>query len=427
MFFSQKILNWFHIYGRKSLPWHKKNIYQIWISEIMLQQTQVKTVIPYFKKFIKKFPTIKSLASSSINEILHLWSGLGYYQRAHRIHKTAILICKNYHGIFPNNIHEINKLPGIGKSTAGAILSFAYNFGYAVLDGNVKRVLIRYHSIDINNIKKEKLNKKLWNLIYQHLPVHQSSKFNQAMMDIGSFICTSKKPNCLICPLNYSCQYYIHDMHFTKEKTKKKNKIGILFTIIQYKNFYFLIQLKNTSIWKKLFYFPLTSFLISKEKWEQAKKNSNTVIHPFIHYISNIKLHIFTQIIKIKKKKTYNNIIQKKIWYNIFNPQKIGIPSPIRKIFTSLQKPVKKNMKKKYKRIIFCFFLKKEEEGLEYPFFPGKTGQKIYQEISKKAWSFWLIQQTKIINEKKLNMFLEKDRAYIKRKMKKFLFHNKKN
>ncbi|VFP85116.1 Adenine DNA glycosylase [Buchnera aphidicola (Cinara splendens)] len=339
MVFSQKILNWFHVYGRKNLPWHKKNIYQIWISEIMLQQTQVKTVIPYFKKFIKKFPTIRSLANSSINEILYLWSGLGYYQRAHRIHQTAILICKIYHGIFPDNIHEINKLPGIGESTAGAILSFAYNFRYAVLDSNVKRILTRYHSIDINNINKKKLNKKLWNLIYQHLPIHQSSKFNQAMMDIGSFICTNKKPNCLICPLNSLCQYYIHSMHFTKKKPKKKkNQIGILFSIIQYKNSYFLIQLKNISIWKKLFYFPLTSFLISKKKWEKTKKDSNIVIRPFIHYISNIKLHIFSQIITIKKKNIYNNIIQKKIWYNIFNPQKIGIPSPIKKIFISLQK-----------------------------------------------------------------------------------------
>ncbi|VFP86241.1 Adenine DNA glycosylase [Buchnera aphidicola (Cinara pseudotaxifoliae)] len=335
MFFTQKILNWFHIYGRKSLPWHNKNIYQIWISEIMLQQTQVKTVIPYFNKFIKNFPTIESLANSSIDKILYLWSGLGYYQRAFRIHKTAIIICKNYNGIFPDNIYEIQKLPGIGKSTAGAILSFAYNFGYAVLDSNVKRILIRFHAINTNNIKNNELNKKLWNLIYQYLPIHQSNKFNQAMMDIGSFICTSKKPNCSICPLYYSCQYHTYDICLKK---KKKNQIGILFSIIQYKNLYFLIQQKNMSIWKKLFYFPSTSFLISKKNWEKAKKNSKITIHPFIHYISNIKLYIFSQIIKIKKKNIYNNIIQKKIWYNIFNPQKIGTPSPIKKILISLKK-----------------------------------------------------------------------------------------
>ncbi|WP_154061314.1 A/G-specific adenine glycosylase [Buchnera aphidicola] len=425
MLFAQKILNWFHYHGRKNLPWQKKNIYLIWISEIMLQQTQVNTVIPYFNKFKKKFPTMKSLIKAKINEILYLWSGLGYYQRAHNIYKTAIIIKKKYNGLFPKNINEIKKLPGIGQSTAGAILSFAYNFGYAILDSNIKRILIRFHSINIVNKKKRQLDILLWNLINKYLPIHHANKFNQSMMDIGSLICTNKNPKCSICPLNNTCNYSYNKPFDIKKKQKKKNKIGILFSIMQYKNSFFIKKQNSISIWKGLFYFPITPFLISINEWkkiiQKKKKKKNTNIIPFTHYVSNMKLYIITQLIKIKKKNKLNK--KEKIWYNIFLNKKIGIPSPVKKIFIILKKKIKeKNMKKKNKRIIFCSFFKKNAEGLDYPFFTGTIGQKIYQEISKKAWTFWLKKQTKIINEKKLNMFIDKDREYLERKMKKFLF-----
>ncbi|VFP81269.1 Adenine DNA glycosylase [Buchnera aphidicola (Cinara kochiana kochiana)] len=341
MLFSQKILNWYHIHGRKNLPWQKKNIYFIWISEIMLQRTQVQTVIPYFKKFKKRFPTLKSLAQANINEILYLWSGLGYYQRAHNIHKTAIIIQNIYNGIFPKNINEIKKLPGIGQSTAGAILSFAYNFVYAILDSNVKRILIRFHAVCTNNQTKNQLDKILWKLINQYLPIHHSNKFNQAMMDIGSLICTNHNPRCIICPLNNTCNFCINKTIINKIKYKKKNTIGLLFSIINYKNMYFLKQQKQISIWKSLFYFPITFFSISKKKHESFKKkmnNFNIVINPFIHYVSNIKLYIYSHTITTQKKNILKDINQKKIWYDIFIGKKIGIPTPVHKILNLIHK-----------------------------------------------------------------------------------------
>ncbi|VFP88780.1 Adenine DNA glycosylase [Buchnera aphidicola (Cinara piceae)] len=331
MLFAQKILNWFHYNGRKNLPWQKKNIYLIWISEIMLQQTQVNTVIPYFNRFKKKFPTLLSLAKAKIDEILYLWSGLGYYQRAHNIHKTAIIIQKKYNGIFPKNINEVKKLPGIGPSTAGAILSFAYNFGYAILDSNIKRILIRYHLINIHNKKKKQLDSILWDLINQYLPIHHSNKFNQSMMDIGSLICTNKFPNCSICPLNNNCNYSYNKFDQIKKKYQKKDKFGILFSIIQYKNSFFLKKQNHISIWKGLFYFPITCFSIPINQWKEIKKKNNIIIPPFIHYISNLKLYILTQIIKIKKKNKDKLDKLKKIWYNIFLNKKIGIPAPVKK------------------------------------------------------------------------------------------------
>ncbi|WP_075434164.1 oxidative damage protection protein [Buchnera aphidicola] len=424
MFFTQKILNWFHFNGRKTLPWQKKNIYLVWISEIMLQQTQVNTVVPYFKKFKRKFPTILSLFKANINEILHLWSGLGLYRRAHNIFKTALIIKNRYNGIFPNNYYEIKKLPGIGKSTAHAILSFSYNFGYAVLDGNVKRILIRYHFINTTNKTISQLDKLLWKLIDRYLSIHHSNKFNQAMMDIGSLICIKNSPKCIICPLKNSCRYHQQQISIPyKNKKTKKKEIGILLSIIQYKNFVILEKQNNTSVWQGLFYFPITCFKPHQDHWKNIKnKNIPIKIYPYIHYIGNTKLNIITHTIHIKKKIIHKN----KIWYNMNSDTKIGIPAPIKKIIALLNDTVmEKNMKKK-KRVIFCSFLNKTEEGLDYPFLPGKIGQKIYQEISKTAWNCWIERQTKIINEKKLNMFLDKDRVLLEKKMKEFLFSKKK-
>ena len=147
--FSDLLLTWFKDNGRKNLPW-QKNIspYKVWVSEIMLQQTQVKTVIPYFERFMKRFSTIENLSNASLDEVLHFWTGLGYYARARNLHKAAKIITEEYQGVFPISYNEIVNLPGIGRSTAGAILSLSYEKCFPILDGNVKRVLTRYHGVE---------------------------------------------------------------------------------------------------------------------------------------------------------------------------------------------------------------------------------------------------------------------------------------
>lgn len=432
MNFSQKILNWFHIYGRKNLPWKKNNnIYNIWVSEIMLQRTQVKTVIPYFIKFKKFFPNIKKLAKTSIEKVLFIWSGLGFYQRAHNLHKTAKIIQFNYKGIFPTNIYEINKLPGIGRSTAGAILSFSKNFCYPILDINVKRILMRYYYYEKNK-KNTFSENKLWYLINQITPIHHTSQFNQGIMDLGALVCKKKDPTCILCPLQNQCYYHNNNILYNyipklKKKNNKKIKIiGIHFLIIRYKNLIFLEKIKKQKIWKNLFYFPIFYFSITPKIWKEIKSKINTKkkikkISPFIHYFSHIKLYITSYILLIKKKNKKSS--KRKIWYNIYSPKKIGVPAPISKIIKYIKKmDNKKEMKKIKNRIIFCSFLKKNTIGLDYQFYPGEIGQKIYNEISQIAWSKWIKKQTKIINEKKLNMFSENDRKIIENKMIKFLF-----
>ncbi len=203
--FSEKVLAWGRAHGRRNLPWQRQlTPYRVWVSEIMLQQTQVTTVIPYFEKFVKRFPTIKVLAQADIDDVLHYWSGLGYYARARNLHKTAKIIFSEYLGEFPEDIDELEKLPGIGRSTAGAILSLSKGLHFPILDGNVKRVLARVYEID-GWPGKTTVLKQLWGISEKVTPRQETAGFNQSMMDLGSMICKRTSPACGSCPLNDQC------------------------------------------------------------------------------------------------------------------------------------------------------------------------------------------------------------------------------
>lgn len=337
MKFSKIIIKWYKIYGRKELPWQKKkNLYHIWLSEIMLQQTKVSTVIPYFKKFISKFPDIQSLAKASLNEILFYWSGLGYYARARNLHKTAKKIVKIYYGSFPVDFKKIVSLPGIGRSTAGAILSLSKNLSYPILDSNVKRILIRYYGIKKSSKKKES-EKKLWETIEKLTPKEESQKFNQGMMDIGSTICTHKKPKCNICPVKKKCYSFSDGNYhnFFNKKAKKKKIKKILFLVLKNKKEIFLIQQKYSDLWGGLFIFPkfkTTSLLNKYINFLKIQENSKIKLKNIKYNISNFYLHIQPILINIRKK--IKN--QTGIWYNIKKNKKIGLPTPIKKIIKNI-------------------------------------------------------------------------------------------
>ncbi|XBC38155.1 MAG: A/G-specific adenine glycosylase [Buchnera aphidicola (Floraphis choui)] len=337
---SQLILNWYHTNGRKYLPWKTKiNPYNIWISEIMLQQTQVKTVIPYYIKFIKRFPNINILAKTTINDVLNIWSGLGYYTRAHNIHYTANIIVKNYDGQFPNNFYNIIKLPGIGRTTANAILSFGFNFYACILDGNIKRTLLRYFNLHLNG--KKEIEEKLWKIIELITPIHNTNKFNQAIMDIGSLICTKSKPKCNICPIHNKCLSFIkNDWSSYPINKKKLLKIQkkIFFLIIQYQNFVFLNKNMLNEIWKGLYYFPIFYNELEISKWiknEKIKIKTKIIQPPLICKLSHIQLFCTPIQIKINKM-FFINKLNYEIWFNMSNPQNIGLPSPIKRIIKNI-------------------------------------------------------------------------------------------
>ncbi|MBI3661401.1 A/G-specific adenine glycosylase [Candidatus Acetothermia bacterium] len=202
---TQELLSWYKRFQRE-LPWRKtKDPYKIWISEIMLQQTQVETVKPYYGRFLKKFPTVKKLANAPLDEVLKVWEGLGYYARARHLHQAAQCILSEHQGKIPCNRAELLRLPGIGRYTVGAILSIAYGQDEPALDGNLQRVLCRLFNID-KDPKLGVTQKKLWQLARDLLPLGQAGLFNQALMDLGATICIPGEPRCLICPLMHLCE-----------------------------------------------------------------------------------------------------------------------------------------------------------------------------------------------------------------------------
>lgn len=200
-----QLLQWFKKKGR-DLPWRKtRDPYAIWVSEIMLQQTQVATVIPYYQNFQKSFPTVRHLAKADLSKVLKVWEGLGYYSRARNLRRASQVVLNRFHGIIPNNLNDLLSLPGIGRSTAGAILSFAFHKEAPILDGNAKRVLSRLFAVS-GSPGERKTEQLLWEISESLIPKGFSNPFNQALMDLGSMLCTSKEPKCDHCPLHHFCK-----------------------------------------------------------------------------------------------------------------------------------------------------------------------------------------------------------------------------
>ncbi len=203
---DQRVLLWFEKSGRTHLPWQQDPTpYRVWVSEIMLQQTQVATVIPYYEKFMARFATLESLATAPIDDVLSHWSGLGYYARARNLHRCAMLVFRQHNGHMPDTLEDLQALPGIGRSTAGAILSLSQGIPQPILDGNVKRVLARHQAV-AGWPGQSKVLKRLWEIAEELTPSQRCGEFNQAMMDLGATLCTRSKPDCPRCPLADDCQ-----------------------------------------------------------------------------------------------------------------------------------------------------------------------------------------------------------------------------
>lgn len=202
----QKLLAWYRKHSRRGLPWRQsKDPYRIWISEAMLQQTQVSTVIPYYRRFLSRFPTVRALSGAPLREVLEAWSGLGYYHRAKNLHACARKLVSEHGGRLPREPEELLKLPGIGRTTAGAIASIAFDRPAPVLDGNVQRVLCRYFGIR-QDPRQPAAQRTLWQLAARLVPDDSPGDFNQALMDLGATVCTPRQPRCSLCPLSPGCE-----------------------------------------------------------------------------------------------------------------------------------------------------------------------------------------------------------------------------
>ncbi|MBI3233532.1 MAG: A/G-specific adenine glycosylase [Bacteroidetes bacterium] len=256
--FSQKLILWYQV-NKRDLPWRNTNDpYKIWLSEVILQQTRVEQGMPYFIKFIEKYPTVKLLASEHIDEVLKLWQGLGYYSRARNMHQTAKQIVDEYGGVFPADYHHLLKLKGVGEYTAAAIASFAYDLPHAVVDGNVYRVLSRLYNIDTPiNISQ---SKKIYTEIAQELlPIDYPAEFNQAMMEFGSLQCKPSSPDCSICIFNNDCLGLKNNKVSqlpVKVAKKPVTKKYLNYLFISDINRLWMLRRNADSIWKNLYDLP---------------------------------------------------------------------------------------------------------------------------------------------------------------------------
>ncbi|WP_417438523.1 A/G-specific adenine glycosylase [Idiomarina sp.] len=339
--FSSQILNWFQQYGRKHLPW-QKNVtpYRVWVSEIMLQQTQVTTVIPYFERFMATFPTVQELASAPQDKVLNLWTGLGYYARARNLHKTAKLICTEYNGEFPEKVHELEQLPGVGRSTAGAIRSLGHGEYAPILDGNVKRVLARHFAVSGWPGKADVL-KQLWQLSEQLTPKQDSGAYNQAMMDIGAMICSRSKPLCEQCPVNSTCIARATDTiaQYPGKKPKKIKPVKATHMLLFRHNHQFLLEKRPQSgIWGGLWCFPQCdeeTDIPSLAQQYGVTELARQQLAPFRHTFSHFHLDCKPLLIDVAPSETILNEAQH-LWVKADTNQGLGFAAPTVKLMEQL-------------------------------------------------------------------------------------------
>ena len=324
--FSDAVSKWYLTSGRNNLPWRKTiSPYRVWISEIMLQQTQVKTVIPFFKKFIKKYPNLKSISDASEDDILALWTGLGFYRRAKNIFKTKEIIKNSYKNIFPKKFDELILLPGIGRSTAGAIMSIAYKTSFPILDANAKRVISRFNNI---NIKGKGAIKSLWAKAEIYTPNNNIFEYTQGIMDLGATICHLRSPSCLECPLNYSCESAFKKFDINKRNKKQKLTKKLNFTLAHSNESFLLFRKNEKSFWESLWIPYDNQHDLKPDIFKQPIKSQ---IQNFSHALSHIDLDITIEIIDYKKPFKIKTNLEYQ-WINKRKINEFGLPKPIKSI-----------------------------------------------------------------------------------------------
>ncbi len=337
--FADRVLAWFEDHGRKHLPW-QQNVtpYKVWVSEIMLQQTQVATVIPYFERFMATFPTIESLSCSPLDDVLSHWTGLGYYARARNLHKAAQQVCQQHGGVLPTTIEGLESLPGIGRSTAGAIVSLALNHRATILDGNVKRVLARHAGVQQwPGIKK--VHDDLWHIAEQCTPEKHCQPYNQAMMDLGALICTRTKPQCLICPIASDCHARLSGTpeQFPGKKPKANKPIkSCAFAIKRnHQNEVFLVRRPNSGIWGGLWCFEQFESKHELEAHVAEFGDIDAIWSSFRHTFSHYHLDITPVLITLKH--TDRVADSPGEWLSIVDAKTRGLAAPVLKLLNRLE------------------------------------------------------------------------------------------
>jgi A/G-specific adenine glycosylase len=344
--FSQRLLRWYDRHGRKHLPWQNPiSPYRVWVSEIMLQQTQVDTVIPYFERFMQQLPDVQSLAAAPIDQVLHLWTGLGYYARARNLHRCARMVVSEYGGEFPADVDLLSALPGIGRSTAAAIASIAFEIPAAILDGNVKRVLARHSAIP-GWPGQPKVAEELWRIAETHMPRKRCRDYTQAIMDLGATLCTRSRPQCGSCPVGADCAALIQGnptLYPGKKPAKDKPIKSAYLLLVQSPNGDILLEQRPPQgIWGGLWCLPempaeqpLDSSIGARYGAYSELEYWSGWRHTFTHY------HFDIQPVLVRLKTAPKPAVEagRHIWYNPRQPAEVGLAAPVKTLLQKLLQP----------------------------------------------------------------------------------------
>jgi A/G-specific adenine glycosylase len=336
--FSAAVLDWYDRHGRKDLPWQQGiSPYRVWVSEIMLQQTQVSTVLGYFDRFMAALPTVQALAAAPEDEVLHLWTGLGYYTRARNLQKTAQLIVAEHGGEFPADVDALTALPGIGRSTAGAIASLSMGLRAAILDGNVKRVLARYVAQE-GYPGEPKVAKQLWAVAERFTPQQRVNHYTQAMMDLGATLCTRSKPSCLLCPLRSGCQAHLLGLEIrypiAKPRKALPQKRTLMPLLSNSSGEVLLYRRPSSGLWGGLWSLPELDDLQALETLANrhslqlgARRELAELSHTFSHF----QLAIEPWLIQVESQPA--SVAEADwLWYNLATPPRLGLAAPVKKL-----------------------------------------------------------------------------------------------
>jgi A/G-specific adenine glycosylase len=343
---ARGLLDWHSREGRHDLPWqHDRTPYRVWVSEIMLQQTQVATVIPYYHRFMERFPTVRALADAPIDDVLHLWSGLGYYARARNLHRAAVRIRDEFSGEFPVTFDAVADLPGIGRSTAGAILALSRGERFPILDGNVKRVLARYFGVSGNPYERS-IIERLWHLSDQCTPEAEVDIYTQAIMDLGATVCTRHKPLCDFCPLTSGCfaRRTGRQHELPSPRPARARHIRKVFMVIAMRDdgSVLLERRPESGVWGGLWCLPEFETASAASSYARQTlhdpagepKALSSVEHTFTHFdlvITPILTHCsgFAGVMDAAQS----------VWYNARDPARLGLPAPIKVLLEELSSP----------------------------------------------------------------------------------------
>ncbi|MES9963936.1 MAG: A/G-specific adenine glycosylase [Candidatus Sedimenticola sp. 20ELBAFRAG] len=347
--FSDLVLDWFEHFGRKHLPWQQQPTpYRVWVSEIMLQQTQVATAIPYFERFMVRFPDIETLARAPLDDVLHHWSGLGYYARARNLHKAAGIIVAEHRGRFPETLESVVALPGVGRSTAGAILSLSLGQCHPILDGNVKRVLSRCFAVE-GWPGKASVLKRLWTLSEQLTPMSRVSAYNQAMMDLGAGICTRRRPRCTDCPLSADCIAREQgDPHvYPQSKPRRDLPVRAIRMLLMFNDSgkLMLEQRPPSGIWGGLWGLPECPVDQDPEEWIAANKGISVRRLGYLakrrHTFSHFHLDITPVLLQANNSANCVMDGAPLVWYNTEIPDARGLAAPVSRLIDEFHEYMK--------------------------------------------------------------------------------------